>query len=293
VKRVLAACLGTWPPGPVRTPECTGWRHPANASLVAQRRSRIPMCRACALYGIALVAATTMPTGATCQVAGIVSDRQGHPIPSALVQLLAHDSTLLKSTLTDSIGGFSFSVSGCGPRDGYLYAGRLGYHMLTAAVQDLPADCTAWTIVLEPNPVALPELPVEVSRSRSLDRVGFYSRQRIGLGTFITRDILEDRYRTASRAGDVLQQIPGVFRVDQGNNETVVHLRPDPSFTNRACAAAIYVDGLFNQKSLPRLPAQDIEAIEVYRGPAEVPAQYGGVNAACGVVLIWTRTGGR
>ncbi len=37
----------------------------------------------------------------------------------------------------------------------------------------------------------------------------------------------------------------------------------------------------------------DIEAIEVYRTPAEIPAQYNtGGNAACGVILIWTRRGG-
>jgi hypothetical protein len=36
----------------------------------------------------------------------------------------------------------------------------------------------------------------------------------------------------------------------------------------------------------------NIEAIEVYNGVAQVPAQYGGAHSACGVVLIWLRTGG-
>jgi hypothetical protein len=31
-----------------------------------------------------------------------------------------------------------------------------------------------------------------------------------------------------------------------------------------------------------------ISAIEVYRGPAELPVQYGGAESACGVLLIWT-----
>jgi hypothetical protein len=35
----------------------------------------------------------------------------------------------------------------------------------------------------------------------------------------------------------------------------------------------------------------NVEAIEVYRSPAEVPPQYGGAEAACGVILLWRRVG--
>jgi outer membrane receptor for ferrienterochelin and colicin len=32
-----------------------------------------------------------------------------------------------------------------------------------------------------------------------------------------------------------------------------------------------------------------VEAIEVFRGPSEIPAQYNDNNSQCGVILIWTR----
>lgn len=35
----------------------------------------------------------------------------------------------------------------------------------------------------------------------------------------------------------------------------------------------------------------DVWAVEVYRGPAEVPAQYLDSNSRCGVILIWTKRG--
>jgi outer membrane cobalamin receptor len=127
-------------------------------------------------------------------------------------------------------------------------------------------------------------------RNPGLERVGFYSRQRIGLGTFITRAIIEQRYPTAIRVAELIQQVPGIFRVDEGDNESVIYVRLHPRFDG-PCPATLYVDGLFFQKRLPRIAAQDIEAIEIYRGAAQVPAQYGGVNAACGVIVIWTRTG--
>lgn len=35
--------------------------------------------------------------------------------------------------------------------------------------------------------------------------------------------------------------------------------------------------------------AGDIEAVDVFRGPAEVPDVYGGTAARCGVVAVWLR----
>lgn len=39
--------------------------------------------------------------------------------------------------------------------------------------------------------------------------------------------------------------------------------------------------------------AMDIEAVEIYRGAGSVPGEFGGGDAACGAVVIWTRRGGR
>jgi hypothetical protein len=32
-----------------------------------------------------------------------------------------------------------------------------------------------------------------------------------------------------------------------------------------------------------------LDAVEVYRSAAEVPLEYGGANAGCGVILLWSR----
>lgn len=230
--------------------------------------------------------------GSGQRVGGQVLARQtGQPIASALVQLVARDSTVLNTVFTDDAGRFTLAADGCGPVDGFLYVASLGYASVRSSLRDLPIDCSAWSIALEIDPVDLPGVNVRVTRNRGLARVGFYDRQRIGMGTFITRDVIEDRYRTANQVAEIIRQVPGVFRVEQGENEAAVILRNVPTFAG-PCYAVFFIDGLPYQNVLPRLPAMDIEAIEVYRGPAQVPAQYSGAYAACGVVLIWTRTGG-
>ena len=67
------------------------------------------------------------------------------------------------------------------------------------------------------------------------------------------------------------------------------------------CLPAIFVDGFQVQPSgdirpnvefdLQSLPPSQILAIEAFRSAAEVPVQYGGGSAACGVILIWTTRG--
>jgi hypothetical protein len=233
-----------------------------------------------------------VPSGAASQgIRGSVSEREsGEAIVAALVQLVARDSTVLVSAFSDDSGRFTIQADDCGPQDGYLYVARVGYGTFRVAIADLPVDCSNWSIALDTDPVGLPALTARAPRNRDLERVGFHDRQRIGLGTFITRDILADRYRTVSQIADVLKQTPGVYRVDQTNSSSTVYLRLIANFGG-PCAAVIYIDGLFYQNELPRLLAQDIEAIEIYRGPAQVPIQYGGGYGGCGVVLIWTRTG--
>jgi hypothetical protein len=182
-------------------------------------------------------------------------------------------------------------MDGCGPTDGFLYVARVGYRSLRAAIRDLPQDCAAWSITLEVDPVGLPVLAVRAERNRDLENAGFYNRKRLGIGTFLTRDVIEDRYRTVSRVDDVLQQVPGVIRVEQASNSWSAYFDRSIGATVRPCPAVGYIDGLFFGRQIPRLATQDIEAIEVYRGSAQVPAQYAGNDALCGVVLIWTRTG--
>ncbi len=76
-----------------------------------------------------------------------------------------------------------------------------------------------------------------------------------------------------------------------------------PSLSTRAewgCVNAnIYVDGMrvvrdnqaFRESIDNFVSPSEIAAMEVYRGPSEVPAEFGGSVGGCGAIVIWTRGG--
>jgi TonB-dependent Receptor Plug Domain len=67
-----------------------------------------------------------------------------------------------------------------------------------------------------------------------------------------------------------------------------------------ACYLDVYLDGaqVYNSSArgsplfnLASLEPREIEAVEVYTGAGQIPAQYNKTSGGCGVMLIWTRTG--
>jgi hypothetical protein len=63
-----------------------------------------------------------------------------------------------------------------------------------------------------------------------------------------------------------------------------------------ACFPSLYLDGVLwswggeNPTEIDRiLPPEEIEAMEVYTSPQEVPARFAGVSSRCGVIAIWSK----
>jgi hypothetical protein len=147
-------------------------------------------------------------------------------------------------------------------------------------------------------------------RSAGLGLQGFYDRQKAGMGVFLTDQQLQAN--AAGRLSNVLRMVPGVRVVRQGE---LPGTRRSPTsgsgstfaFGSRgvtgigqvgACWMDVYLDGVLvagktlgasESMSLDELPLGQVEGVEVYRGPAEIPPTYRGSTSACGVILIWTR----
>lgn len=126
-------------------------------------------------------------------------------------------------------------------------------------------------------------------------------RRRLGLTTrSITREEIEKR--NPVDAWQMLTNAPSVKIVEQNMSVHAVSSRGCKAISPERkpmqcvpCVMKVMIDEILQQDDqfdLARLPRpNEIYAIEVFGGPAQIPAKYGGLGAdkICGLLAIWTR----
>ncbi|HYJ79532.1 MAG TPA: TonB-dependent receptor [Longimicrobiaceae bacterium] len=136
--------------------------------------------------------------------------------------------------------------------------------------------------------------PVE-AEAEARDRgpfAGFWERRERGRGHYFTREEIERR--RPSRIADIIRTVPGarVIPIHAGQGITVTFSRNTRPLGD--CPVTLYLDGrmLPSEFAMNELGPEEIEAVEVYQGAAQVPS---GIvrpdRAGCGVVLLWSRRG--
>ena len=130
----------------------------------------------------------------------------------------------------------------------------------------------------------------------------FWARRMLGVGAFITRAEIERR--RPQHPSDLLRTVVGVKvtmgdagldkpTISMGRN-TLLSRSGRQTGTSLAndCKVSYYVDGSYVPPGtfhMDDMSALLLEAIEIYRGPAETPARLRQRDTACGVIVIWTR----
>lgn len=210
----------------------------------------------------------------------VVQAGAGSPVADTEVRVL--DTPL--TVVTDPDGRFAFAKVPPG-RYGVRFE-HLAFGARTDTVTVELRSAVELVVRLTDRAIALPPLEVSV-RSELLANAGFYARRSAGFGAFLTRQ--EWERRDPRLPSDLLRMVPGLRVVPSGNGLDYVVL------DRRNCRVRYFLDGarLNSTFRLDEIPVQWIEALEVYRGPAEVPAQFRGFSATerggCGVIVIWTR----
>ncbi len=217
-------------------------------------------------------------------VRGRVLDQQsGTPINQAEVRLTG---TTLR-VMTDADGRFVFGRLPVG--DYQLRAHHIGYGSNSAALALQRDDLDA---LVRLAPAAIPLQPIVVTAfSRRLEHVGFYERQRRGVGKFINRQQIEAM--SVHNASDLLRSVPSLRLIPERRSAT-----NEVRGTRGNCRFAYIVDGArtLTDFQMDNIAAYAIEGVELYNGMAEVPAVFrghypsdGGSVGMCGVIAIWTR----
>ena len=131
----------------------------------------------------------------------------------------------------------------------------------------------------------LPEVVVQARAAQISARyTDFEARRSRGQGAFLRWDQLTDE-RFGS-VGDALKSIRGVrMQCNQQTFECYAVMARSPQ-----CKPVWVIDGMEAQMFHENTPIRDVYGIEIYRGPGEIPGEYSGSNAACGVIVMWTKS---
>ena len=222
----------------------------------------------------------------------VVEDGPHRPISHADVALLNDRGRAIRSTQADSLGEFSFET----PSGAYAFVVSAPGFMTAAtpAVELGAGEELQVRIVLSPNAILLAPLEV-TARSRPLISgllmQAYHERRAKNQGFAITREQIDERQ--PRRVTDLLHMVPGVNVIFRFGGSAIEIPGSGRRFLP-TCEVKVVVDGnLFRWggTTIDDIPVDDIEAIEVFRNLAEIPPEFAGPDAVCGVVAVWTKRG--
>jgi hypothetical protein len=228
----------------------------------------------------------------------IVDSESGEPVMLAYVGLMADEGEMVVAALASTEGDFELEAPGRGSY--FLYISRTGYETLVDGLFDIGSDGVMEVQVgLRPAPVELDPVVVEAEVERSpLEVAGFYDRALMGRGTFLIREDIE---RTdIDKITDAFRNIPRLL-VDEsrpltGSAAVMQYPAVRIMRNGRTCSPTFYLDrhvialgGDVDVRPDDFITPAEIEAVEIYTRPSEVPVGFDELGN-CGVVLMWTRT---
>ena len=249
----------------------------------SRRTTLIPAHLRRALIGMGLVLMAGMPPAhaqdpaTTGTIRGrLVDSETGDPIVQAIVRIRNNNA----ETQTDQNGGFEFTGLPEGEYD--LEMRALGFSERRERVFLRPGQVSQRTYGMDFTGDKLPEIVVSARNEKVASRyTEFHRRLERGLGYYVMWDELKRRGYTS--VGESLRGVRGI-QVRCGPIDCQIRMS-----RSRNCDPIYYIDG--NQATFftSSTPVNDIYGMEVYRGASEVPAEFSGPEAGCGVIAIWTK----
>ena len=222
----------------------------------------------------------------TTTLVGSVRDSSGRGVPGVEVRIDGTDAAMR----TTDAGGFRLPVVPVGRV--MVAMRRLGYAPVSTVVMLRAGRIDSLVVSLTMVATSLPGVLVEdEAMTKSLRLIpGFWERRSRGFGHFVTRDEIEARQ--AHSFVDIVRAVPSVS-IALINGRHAVRLKRSTGM--RDCPPQYWVDGMrIEQASPDEFTPQDVEAVEIYGGPATIPVQFAPrpFTYTCGAIIIWTRLPG-
>ena len=246
-------------------------------------------CRCIGSLCRSLLFLLTAATGAFAQnstrssIVGTVRDTSGMPVTQTR---LTSNGFL---TMSDSVG--RFTLTGLAPGATIVFVRRLGFEPLDISFDLVSGTTHALNVVLTVLPQDLPGLTTTAQTLADIRLRDFYRHRQSGIGYFLDRQEIERK--NAQRISDILRRVPGTRMMQDRSGRAV--MRSGRSGGGRDCPPDVWLDGVRAAgMNVDDVPLGDVEALELYRGPAGLPPEMNNRfgNPGCGALIIWTRLPG-
>jgi hypothetical protein len=226
------------------------------------------------------------------------------PLPNVRVTMFGRPEGM-----TDARGRFTYLAPAAGRV--IVLLNRLGYEVGSITVDLAARDTMRVSYAMSRIAQQLDSVTVVDKASRAITLQGFEKRlARHDGGTFFNRDEIERLHPV--RTTDLLRRVTsltvwdsaGILLPTSSSGGKFVWGSPkDISEGNKMggkggpmivnCVMRVAVDGQLKQQGfvINDIPPQEIHGIELYGGPATMPAEFGGMrqDVMCGIVMVWTR----
>jgi hypothetical protein len=210
--------------------------------------------------------------------ARVIDSEIGQGIVGASVQIRK-----TAAILTDTLG--LFEARGVPAGDAEITIQVIGYSR-GVFYMHIPASGEVERIfALDFTGARLPAVVVE-ARAEKLERryIEFEQRRQRRMGAYLRWDELEKQ--GFASVGDALRTVRGVrMQCNQQTFECFAYMARTPQ-----CQPTWWVDGVEVHSFHENTSIRDVYGIEVYRGAGEVPGEYAGSDAGCGVIVVWTKS---
>jgi Carboxypeptidase regulatory-like domain/TonB-dependent Receptor Plug Domain len=252
------------------------------------------MRRVAVILGLLFARALGAQGGAVALL--VIDDATDAPLADARVSIVGQTS----EGVTDARGRFLYVV----PRPGkvVLILRRIGYHPGTMTVDVSASDTARVTYAMTAAMQTLTTVAVtDTLNSASPFLAGFDRRlaSHAGSASYITRTEIETR--KPSLTTDLLRRVSSLTIIDSSGTLMAVSRRiQKPNIRNggvvmdlKNCPMQVAVDGQLREWgfAVNTIAPEEIHGIEVYPGPATIPAEFASMkrDANCGLIMIWTR----
>ena len=178
-----------------------------------------------------------------------------------------------------------FTVPGLAPGEQKVNVQAIGFAPRSIVIVIPDTGVVERTISLEFTGDKLPAVAVQARAEQLMARYNeFETRRARGNGAFLRWDELAKK--NFGTVGDALRTVRGVrIMCDQQSFECIARMVRTPG-----CEPVWVIDGTEAKSFHENTPVRDVYGIEIYRGPGEIPGEYTGSNAACGVIVMWTKS---